>query len=139
MEVNTLRQNGAVINTTSATSYFDLNAPSPVGAIYSDSSYEVITMQGVLPVTSTVGMQGVGWTSVTYASSSKLTKTTDSTLNWSLDADTATTAWLCGNSVDRNTDGFTDSGSECYKINTSGQILGGKATVVVQGVTLTFQ
>lgn len=138
--VVTLRSGGAVIGTSSEISYYDLTAAKPIGTVASDGSYTLITPLATFPSSATVGMQGVGWTSVTYFDASKAIKTGDGTLNWSLDADTATTAWLCGNSVNHFTNGSSNvTSSECYKINTSGQILGAKATVVSQGVTLNFQ
>lgn len=137
--VGTLRSGGAVVNTISQISYFDLTAAKPVGSVSSDGSYSLITALATFPSSTTVGMQGVGWTSVTYSDASKSIKTEDETLNWSLDADTTTTAWLCGNSVTHFTNGSSNvTSSECYKINTGGQILGAKATVVSQGVTLNF-
>jgi hypothetical protein len=59
---------------------------------------------------------------------------------WTLEADTATTAFLCANTTAKETDGqvmATTAG--CYKISTAGTVVGIKWTVAVAGKTLKFR
>jgi len=137
--VITTRVDGVVFSTSSYTSYYDLNPLRAVGVINTNGLYSVINQSASIPASATVGVQGVGWNETTYTSSSKTSIDSTTITTWSLEADTASTAWLCGNSVVKPTYGSQSSGSECYKINTSGDILGMKATLVTQGQSVTFQ
>ena len=64
--------------------------------------------------------------------------TTQST--WTLEADTATTAFGCANSVLRDAVGtLTGTAAGCYKIDTNGNALGMRYTLSVACKTLVFK
>lgn len=94
-----------------------------------------------LPVSASVGSMGPGASSNSYTNATKATLTGTSVTNWSLNPDTASTAWLCADSSSKTVSGTsTGTGSECYKIDTSGNILGAKMVLNVSGIgALTFQ
>jgi len=137
--VQTIRVDGVVRSTSSNTSYYDLSPLRAVGGVYSDGRYSVISQSATIPASATVGMQGVGWNETVYANASKTSTDGTTVTTWSLDADTASTAWFCENSVLKPTYGTEGTVSLCYKINTNGDILGTKVTMFVQGQSVTFQ
>lgn len=65
-------------------------------------------------------------------------KVVPNTITWSLERDTAATAWLCINiaSVD---DSGPATESDCARIDAAGAVSGFKSTVTTQGITLTFK
>ena len=137
----TLRKNGAVLTATSIQSYFSLNPFATQGARYSDGTYAVQTSTtGSFPVAAKVGDSGgLGiLTLYTNASKTSIQSTTEST--WTLEADTATTAFGCVNSIVKNAAGAqTGTAAGCYKIDTNGNALGMRYTLNVAGKTLVFK
>lgn len=134
------KKNGVVISTDSSTSYFDVSPYKPWGSVGSDGSYEVAAGQQRLPTSATTGQSGAFDTLTTYASSAKTSILSTSTETWSLETDTATTAWGCINSTTKYTDGSpTVTGANCFKTDQSGNVSAMKLTVYVNGQSLTFQ
>ncbi len=137
----TLKKNGVVLTATNIQGYYSLNPFASQGARYSDGTYGVQTSTtGSFAVAAKVGDSGgLGvLTLYTNASKTSIQGTTEST--WTLEADTATTAFGCVNSIVKNAAGAqTGTASGCYKIDTNGNALGMRYTLSVAGKTLVFK
>ena len=134
------KRNGVTISTVSGTTYFQINPYKPLGSIASTGEYDVITSWTALPTTAMVGQTGAGSSSTEYTNSSKTTVLSTEVVTWSLEADTANTAWLCLNFSTTFTNGdpsFIEA--DCYKIDGSGNLLGQKATVTQDNVIFSFR
>lgn len=140
IETLTMKKNGATVVTDTISNYFSISPMTTKGAIYSDGSYAVQTSTlGSFPLAAKVGDSGSLGTLTLYSNSSKSTVLSTQQSTWSMDADTASTAFGCGNSVFRDASG-TQMGttSGCYKIDTNGNILGMRYTITASGKTLIF-
>lgn len=141
LEVLTLKKNGAVLTATSINAYYTINPFRTQGASYSDGTYAVQpNTTGTFPTTAKVGDSGALGTLILYANASKaiVLGTTQST--WTMEADTATTAFSCVNSVIKDAAGIqTGTAAGCYKIDTNGNALGMRYTLSVAGKTLVFK
>lgn len=137
----TIKKNGTVLTATNIQSYYSLNPFATQGARYSDGTYAVQTSTtGSFAVAAKVGDSGgLGiLTLYTNASKTSVQSTTEST--WTLEADTATTAFGCANSILKNSAGVqTGTAAGCYKIDTNGNALGMRYTLSVAGKTLVFK
>jgi hypothetical protein len=137
-----LKQNGVLLNQVVSTSYFQLTPYLNYGEIdQSTGHYTVtdITTPLYLPATAKVGDTGAINAATTYTNSTKTTVVSRMTRTWSLEADTATTAFLCANIVTTPVSGTVSKESHCYRITTSGVITGHKMIFTESGQTLTFQ
>ncbi len=135
-----IKKNGVVASTFSDTAYFDVSPYKDWGDIASDGSYSVAAGQQALPSVASVGQSGSLETSTTYTNSTKTSITSTDTEVWSLESDTATTAWACINSTTTYTNGSpTVSGGECFKADQSGNVSAMKFSIYVSGQSLTFQ
>lgn len=129
------RANGTVVETTT-THYF---ATTPKFVTYGsvdqgDGGYSVVNQTATFPVTARVGQSGPLGTGIDYTDFRKLQITDTSTSTWSLEADTASTALLCVNTVIPGTPAIT--GSECYRIDASGTVSGLVLKVTFNGKVL---
>lgn len=126
----------------SGKTYYSTGPVKSYGWTCNDGScYGVQNTAVTLPVSSAaVGAIGTAGSSADYTSPAKTTVQYTSTDTISLSADTATTAWLCLNSLVQDT-GVTGtrSTSECYKIDTVGAIHGAKIIVQQGGISVTYQ
>jgi hypothetical protein len=87
-----------------------------------------------------VGQIGAAWSETEYANSSKVTVLSTTTVTWSLEADTAMTAWLCINFSTTFADmrpSLTES--DCYKLDGNGNVLGYELTLSQGGIVLVFR
>jgi len=137
----TIKKNGAVLSAANIESYFSLNPFATQGARYSDGTYAVQTKTtGSFPAAAKDkdgGPLGI-MTLYTNANKTSVQATTEST--WTLEADTATTAYGCVNGIVKNSAGVqTGTAAGCYKIDTQGNVLGMRYTLAVAGKTLTFK
>lgn len=141
IESLTIKKNGSVTGVTNIDLYYSLNPFTTQGASYSDGTYAVqTTTSGAFPATAKVGDSGSLGTLTTYTSSSKATVQSTAQSTWTLEADTATTAFGCANSVIKNASGAqTGTAAGCYKIDTNGNALGMRFTLSVAGKTLVFK
>ena len=137
----TIKKNGTVLTASNIQGYYSLNPFATQGARYSDGTYAVQTSTtGSFPVAAKVGDSGgLGiLTLYTNASKTGVQGTTEST--WTLEADTATTAFGCANSILKNLAGAqTGTTAACYKIDTNGNAVGMRYTLSVAGKTLVFK
>lgn len=141
IESLTIKKNGSVLGVTNIDLYYSLNPFTTQGASYSDGTYAVQTSTtGALPTTAKVGDSGALGTLTVYTNASKTTVLTTAQSSWTLEADTATTAFGCANSVIKNAAGVqTGTAAGCYKIDTNGNALGMRFTLSVAGKTLVFK
>ena len=129
-----LRINGALFSQTTSTTYFSGNPFTVYGSINQDGRYEIDQQVANLPSTAKVGAIGNFSTSSTYSDSSLSAQTGTSTTTWSLEEDAETTALFCVNVVTLGAEPVT--GSQCYRINSSGEVLGIVVKVTASGKTV---
>ena len=141
IESLTIKKNGSVLDVTNIDLYYSLNPFTTQGASYSDGTYAVQTsIAGSFPATAKVGDSGALGTLTVYTNASKTTVLSTTQSTWTLEADTATTAFGCSNSVVKNAAGVQiGTGAGCYKIDTNGNALGMRFTLSVEGRTLVFR
>lgn len=141
LESLTIKRNGAVLAASSFQNYYSVNPLITQGARYPDGTYAVQTKTtGTFPVAAKVGDSGPVGILTLYANAAKTSvlSTTEST--WTLEADTAATAFGCVNSILKNAAGAqTGTAAGCYKIDTNGNALGMRYTLSVAGKTLVFK
>jgi predicted small lipoprotein YifL len=133
-----IKKNGATQGTSSQVSYFQIGPVKSLGATLGTGEYIVAGTQLPFPATGKVGDVGTLGSSTSYTSASKTSVYATTVNTWELQADTASTAYLCLNSSIKYTNGTSAVGAECYKINTSGAILGNKLTITINGQSATF-
>lgn len=132
----TIKQGNTLLSTSSYLNYYGLNPPRSYGSLDTDGEYTINTATGTMPVTAKVGETWSGHISTVYSNSSKTTVLYNTTRNWSMEADTATTAYMCANTI---RSGTSDTASACRKVDTAGNILGYRMTLKVNGQSFTFQ
>lgn len=131
-----IKQGNALVNTSSSLIFYGLNPPRTYGSLDTDGEYTIRNATGTMPVSAKVGDVWSGYISTVYSNSSKTIVLRNETTNWSLEADTASTAFMCANHIQS---GSSLTGSNCRKIDTSGNILGHRFTVALNGQSITFQ
>lgn len=136
----TITRNGATINASTFENYFQLSPWRPAGAIYSNGTYGVVTVaNSQIPNSATIGSSGSVGTLTLYSNSSKSTVLLRQEATWTLESDTANTAWFCTNAVLRDAVGSLVSTSNgCTRIDAAGNPLGIRWTLSVDGVVLRF-
>lgn len=133
----TLTATGVAPQTSTSTVYFTTGPYVQYGSIDDDGSYDVFNQTGSLPASARVGDSGTLGTGTSYANSSKTAITGTTQASWTLNADTATTALFC---INQTISGSPPaSGAECYRVDTTGQVLGMVIKVNVSGQTLVLQ
>lgn len=137
----TIKKNGTVLAASNIQSYFSTNPFATQGARYSDGTYAVQTSTtGSFPVAAKVGDSGGLGILTVYTDTSKTSIQSTAESTWTLEADTATTAFGCANSILKNAAGAqTGTAAGCYKIDTAGNALGMRYTLSVAGKTLVFK
>ena len=136
-----IRRNGSVISTKALDTYYGLPF-SLFGTIDNLGGTTVMTNQTPLPATAKSGGSGAFY----FGRRGSLTETG----TWSLDESDSGTAFLCINNDEKSDDvsSWYNKESVCFKINSSGSILGIKVTVASnlnstgtnpQVVTMVFQ
>jgi hypothetical protein len=133
-------QNGNVPKYFSLIAYFQDNPYLGWGGVANNGQYVVDSSQQLLPASAAIGQSGPVDTVTTYADSSKQSVVLVTTQTWSLAANEASTAWWCINSAFAPTTGPASAPeSECYAMDTSGNITGMMLTTTVNGQSLTFR
>lgn len=125
----TLRENNVVQFSETISRFFTTNPLLFRGAISTGDpdgqSYLVATSVSPLPATANVGTNGPVATAQYFTDAGKTNPRGSEVVTYSLEADTAETAFLCANSTVRNQLNVTLlTKSECIKINPEGDILG---------------
>jgi hypothetical protein len=135
-----LSKNGAVVSTTSGTSYF-VNSPyTPLGYVSNTGVTEVASGQQTVATSATAGQSGPLDNITVYAGAPGTAVVATVAEVWSLEAITATTAWGCFNGSEVFTNGSPTVGiASCYAVDTSGNVSALKVTLAVNGQSMTFQ
>ena len=138
----TIKKNGVTLQAANGETFFTVNPYKTKGFKFSDGRYGVQTVDGsVRPNTATVGSSGSLGSVTVYASAAKSSVTMTEEGTWTLEEDTATTAYACNNIVVKNPLGaIVTTNAVCYKIDANGSIKGMKYTlfVVQANKVLTF-
>jgi hypothetical protein len=137
----TIKKNGSTVLSSGGESFFSINPFKTKGLKLNDGSYGVQTVAGgALSNTAIVGNSGPMGTITVYSNSSKSSVLFTQEATWTLEEDTATTAFACINTTAKNTSGVViTTTSGCYKVDSSGTIKGLKYTLSVAGKTLVFR
>jgi hypothetical protein len=134
-----LKRNGVSQGASSQVDYFQTSPFKSLGTIDNTGQYAVVSNQVPLPATAKVGDGGSLHTSTTYTNSSKSAISETSVATWDLQAGPANTAYFCANSTVKYMDGTPDvSGSECYRIDAGGAVVGNRLTITTNGQTRVF-
>jgi hypothetical protein len=118
-----LRKNGGIVGTATAVTYFSTGPLALIG-IQAGSDVTIPSQRTTLPASATVGTSGPFYTGTQYLGGSTVL-TSAATGSWSLEQDTASTAFLCLNTSIAGTLRTTEA--DCFKINATGAIVGFKA------------
>jgi len=143
LQSNILKKNGIVTSTKNFENFY-LVAPfylfGSLNNMYGSSNNMKVITHFPLPSTSRVGTAGAFYNGKNYISSSTLPPDTWSA-TWSLEADSATTAWLCLNVAITPANGSAASTAEtdCFRINQAGDISGFKADITENGIKLNYR
>jgi len=137
----TIKKNGATVLSSGGESFFTINPFMVKGLRLNDGTYGVQTVaSSVLSNAAKVGDSGSLGITTVYPNSSKSSVLFTQEGTWTLEADTATTAFGCSNIIGKNTAGAViASTSGCYKIDTNGTVKGMRYTLAVAGKTLVFR
>lgn len=123
-----------VTNQTTSTNYYTLNPLTFHGYTDRSGEYSIATQTATIPkmATAIADKSYPLLTENVYSDSSKSQKTAVYRQSWSLTPDSSNSAWLCINTSENLLLATpVGSTSECYKINTKGQILSSKVSINV--------
>lgn len=139
----TIKKNGTTVLSSGGESFFSINPFKTKGIKLNDGHYGVATVAGgAMSNAAVVGNSGSLGTVTVYASASKSSVSFTQEATWTLEEDTATTAYACTNTTAKDTAGSVlTTTSGCYKIDPNGTIKGMKYTLYVPaaGKTLVFR
>lgn len=137
----TIKKNGATALSSGGESFFTINPFMVKGLRLNDGTYGVQTVaNSVFSNAAKVGDSGSLGITTVYPNSSKSSVLFTQEGTWTLEADTATTAFGCSNIISKSTAGAViASTSGCYKIDTNGTVKGLRYTLAVAGKTLVFR
>ena len=137
----TIKKNGATVISSGGESFFTINPFIVKGLKLNDGTYGVQTVpSGALSNAAKVGDSGSLGTTTAYSNSLKSSVLFTQEGTWTLEPDTATTAFGCGNFTAKNTAGAViTTTSNCYKLDTNGTVSGLRFTLAVAGKTLVFR
>lgn len=127
---------GITTQTTVAQFFYTTGPAKLIGSTQTGSYIEYVS-RGNLPVAGNVGQSGAFADAAIFTSSTKLTQVGTVAISWSIEADTATTAFACLTSVTSGSAQTTEK--DCFKINSAGAILGGRISLTAPGINLTLQ
>jgi hypothetical protein len=133
----TLAAPGIATQTSTAQLFFSTGPARLVGSTSSDG-YIVYTSRGALPTAGTVGQSGAFADGVIFTSAAKTATSGTENIQWSIEADTATTAFACLNQVVTiSAEQVTER--DCFKIDSAGTILGAKIILTGPGINVVLQ
>jgi hypothetical protein len=139
----TIKKNGTTVLSSGGESFFSINPFKTKGLKLNDGHYGVATGAGsAMSNAAIVGNSGSLGTVTVYSNASKSTISFTQEATWTLEEDTATTAYACTNTTARDTNGtLITTTSGCYKIDPSGTIKGMRYALFVAaaGKTLVFR
>ncbi len=142
-QTNILKKNGSVISTNNFEVFYSVAPFSIYGNLnnmYGSSNNMKVSTLLQLPTTSRVGSSGVFYKGRNYINKATLNPDTWYA-TWSVEADSATTAWLCLNTeiTPANATAVSTAEIDCFRINQAGNITGFKADITENGVKLGYR
>lgn len=136
IETSSVTINGQPGPVATSTLYFRLSPVTLVGGT-DEMGLTIFTPQASLPTAATVGTSGPYTRADTYVSETNRTLLGQTVMSWTLEPDTATTAWACLVYSDMQGVQFE---KDCYRIDPAGSIFSAKATLnLPDGTTLSFE
>jgi hypothetical protein len=137
----TIKKNGTTVLSSGGESFYSINPLKTKGLKLNDGHYGVATVAGsAMSNSAVVGNSGSLGTVTVYTNASKSSIAFTQEATWTLEEDTATTAYACTNTTAKDTTGvLITTTSGCYKIDANGTIKGMKYTLAVAGKTLVFR
>jgi hypothetical protein len=137
----TIKKNGTTVLSSGGESFYSINPLKTKGLKLNDGHYGVATVAGsAMSNSAVVGNSGSLGTVTVYTNPSKSSIAFTQEATWTLEEDTATTAYACTNTTAKDTTGvLITTTSGCYKIDANGTIKGMKYTLAVAGKTLVFR
>jgi len=134
MQTELLKVNGVTSSTSSVQVFYSTGPFLVWGSVNGTSGQNTmqVKQQTYLPATAKIGATGSIYSGNNYISNSTLFPDAQS-VTWSLEADTADTAWLCINIINVPSlfAELTTIESDCFRINQSGTILGFKVDMTI--------
>lgn len=138
LQAAVLKANGVVAGQRSTLSYFAVDPFVSHGSFdQADGSLSVLNQMGAIPATAKVGQSGRVGNWIKYSDRTMTQVVGTTTVTWSLEADTTTTALLCMNAESYGN--TRASGSDCYRADAGGRVTGLVVKIVVNEKTLTLQ
>lgn len=139
----TIKKNGTTVLSSGGETFYSINPFKTKGLKLNDGHYGVATVQGgAMSNSAVVGNSGSLGSVTVYSNAAKTSISFTQEATWTLEEDTATTAYACTNTTAKNTTGsLITTTSGCYKIDPNGTIKGMKYTLYVAaaGKTLVFR
>lgn len=139
----TIKKNGVTVLSSGGENFFSITPFKTKGLKLNDGHYGVTTVAGAgMSNTAVVGNSGSLGTVTIYNNASKSTIAFTQESTWTLEEDTASTAYACINTTAKDTNGsLITTTSGCYKIDSNGTVKGMKYTLYVAsaGKTLVFR
>jgi hypothetical protein len=140
-------KDGQQVGAGTATTYYLLNPYVPLGQVeLGGTPFAVVTSSTPLPTTFTVGDSGSIYNQTYYHDSTMTLLDASESLTYSVQANTPSTLLFCttsqisGVTAQGTTDGLADgTETDCYTVDTSGNMTFVSVTVSVGGVNLVFQ
>lgn len=130
---------GSMSETESTTMYYMTGPFGQIGATDSTGGYSVSVRTGDLPTAARVGESGPLSNDTVYTDSGKGTVAATAVTSWSLEPDSDTTAFACTTSVMQMTaPPETASQTICFRIDSAGNVMGGRVTITIDGFTMVF-
>ena len=120
-----------IISQSMATNYFTTNPLVFYGFTDNSGRYSVSKQTSSIPKSARVGDSSKFITDTVYADQTMSRKLGTYEQTWSLTQDSTKTAWFCVETSKNLLNNASDAPStECYKINTQGDILASKVTII---------
>ena len=130
---------GSMTETDSVTMYYRTGPFGQVGATDSTGGYSVSLRTGDLPTAARVGESGALSDDAVYTDSSKRVVVATAVTSWSLEADTDTTAFACTKSMMQMEEPpATAVQTTCFRIDSTGKVMGGRVSITIDGFTVVF-
>ena len=142
-QTNIVKKNGVIASTINFEDFYLLGPYYFFGSLNNVSdtnNYMKVITHSTLPLTGRVGTAGSFFNGENHIKNAILSPDTWHA-TWSVEADTATTAWLCLNIAMTSTNGpiGLTAETDCYRINQAGNISGFKADITENGIKLNYR
>ncbi|WP_250486566.1 hypothetical protein [Caballeronia sp. GaOx3] len=142
LQASILKKNGVTASTSSSEIYYSATPLLVWGNVNGSKNTMLVKKQTALPAMAKVGTAGAFYSGKNYKDNSTLFPDQQD-VSWSLEADTATTAWLCLNTTITPALAVSASATsveaDCFRIDQNGSVSGFKSDFTQWGTTLKFR